>query len=753
MVEEKGVTLDAEAQRLFAQFGGLEAYKAPSPVAGSAHLTQRLLEEQKRHDAVRMLMVQATWLISRYLVDARFATHPQQEDRLFGKVVEVLDQLSRAGGHLGYLLIRFRGTPTEPDLPGKCDYELVLGHTVVDSGIVLQMARRNGSAWSRLPDQLHDAFTALADYGVNNIFVRLPTSGATAFAPYQMCLKILSGFRHARQSGAPIDVQFGSEHRTVPLINDENLFPDPNLTLVAGLNRLSAGAMETLVDKVDRWLRHQATESAVKRYAGVYNAALELPKVRDKVQRPPVELNNVRWLISETEHQVVPADKLHIARLAMDLAGASPQQVAKMIQSVYGEDYGRINALLLGERLHLSSDLLRASGRQPQTQGLTKTVLGNLRMRLEQVKDTVIDDIHVVEASNATAADKPVDGAHGVHKDLYRMVTFLKGRSDAHKKMVGMVHQTIRFTDRDYTILAKDFRINRSAAETIVHILKGCFSDEGRFQKRAFAEAVPLFRTYEQKIFHFLWHHMKDVVLPGDRIAFLNALQALTKQMDQPKKALKILLEDLCANPATIQFSDNKAIMLANLILHREKSITDYDVTPEDIVLSRHTIDLMVAQYAAWRLAKDQEAFSTKMQTIHHKLIEALHLGQTSDQHLPAAVLLNLERELYIFLSLVACDVSKTILRSAAHEYGDPTAALYHQQGSHNCMGALLQNLRVALRGVGCSGSMADTPLLEGIKANEETFLRLKKDPHYRAQARLITEWVDEAIKLIKFRS
>lgn len=753
MVEQKDIALDPEAQRLFAQLGGLEAYRAQTPVVGTAHMTQRLLEEQKRHDAVRKLMVQATWLISRYLADDALALETQRDLRLVEQLAAVLSRLGQTGGHLGCLLIRFRGTPPDAELPAKLDYELVVGHTLVDSRVLPAMARRNGDGWAKLSDQLQDACMVLADYGVNNIFVRLPVDGAVPAEPLRVCLKILAGFRRARQDGKPILVRTDNAQRTVPLVNDENLFPDPNLTLLAGLNRLSAAAMANLVDKVDRWLRQQTAQSAVKCYAGVYSAALELPKVRAKVRRPPLELNNVKWLLTETDDQAVSAEKLDIARLAVNLAAAAPQQVARMIQSVYGDDYGRIDTRLLGERLHLSSNMLQAADRRSAARDLGKAVLGNLQLRLDQVKDSVIDDIHVVEAQNRAPSETPSADPAAVHKDIFRMVSFFKGRSTTRKKMVGMVHRPIQFSAHDYTILAKDFQIDRGAAETLVHTLKGCFDAQGRFLKRSFAESVPLFRRYEQKIFHFLWHHMKDVVLPADRTAFLNALQVLTTRMDQPKKALKILIADLCSDPDAIQFSDNKAIMLANLILHRDKSITDYDMTPEDIVLSRHGIDKQVVQYAAWRVAKDQEAFGAKMRAVHRLLVEALHLGQTADRKLPPAFLLNLERELFIFFSLVACDAGKAILCSAAIEYGDPTASIYHQHHSGNCMGALLQNLRVALRGVGCVGGMPDVTMLEGVKVHEETFMRLKKDPRYRAQARMITEWVDEAIKLIRFRS
>jgi hypothetical protein len=750
MDEQKKVVLDSEAERLFEQLGGLEAHRKTQPAAGTGHMADGLLEEQKRHDAVRIRMVQATWLISRYLESPHYAGNDAQEARVFEKLAGVLGKLVHGPGHLGCLLIRYRGSPRDPQMPERFDYELIMGHTTVDSRITPHMARRNGPQWSRLPDQFQEACAILADYGVNNLFIRLPGESDADPSQLKLCLKILSGFRHSRQSGASIVVNDAGGQHIVPLINDENMFPDPNLTLLAGLNRLSARAMEAMVEKVDRWLRQKAVTSAVQRYAGVYNAAIELPKIRAQVKKPPIELNNVKWLISDTEDQAVSSEKVHIAKLALGLAGASPQKVAKMIQSVYADDFAGINKSLLGERLHLSSDLLHAADQRPQEVDLSKELLGNLQERLDLVNDTVMDEIHVVERTDAQVGRAP--SPNEVHSQVYRMVSFYKGRSATRKKMVGMVHQPMAFTDRDYEILAKDFQIDDSEARELVKRLKGCFNAEGAFKKSAFADAVDLFRRYENKIFNFLWHHMKDVVLPGDRAAFLNALQSLTARMDQPKKAFKILLEDLTREPETIQASDIKTIMLANLIVHREKSITDYDVTPEDIVLSRHSIDKVVAEYAAWRIIKDHEAFSTKVRTIHGRLIDALHKGHSGSLEIPASVLLNLERELFIFLSMVECDTAKAILKSAADEYGDPAAALFHQNESENLMGALLQNLRVAVRGVGCVGGMPEVPLLERIKTNEETFMRLKKDRNYRSQARLITDWVDEAVKFIKFR-
>lgn len=320
--------------------------------------------------------------------------------------------------------------------------------------------------------------------------------------------------------------------------------------------------------------------------------------------------------------------------------------------------------------------------------------------------------------------------------------------------MVGMVHRPIEFKPRDYKILAKDFRITTQEAEALVQHLKGCFAEDGSFKKNRFNDAIEHFRQYEQKIFAFLWHHMKDTILAKDRVAFLNALQTLTAQMDLPKRAFKILIEDICSDPESVQFSDNKAVMLANLIVHRpDKALADYEITPEDIVVNRHNIDEVVVQYAAWRIDKEREQFFTKVDTVHQKLIEALTLGQTREKQIPIPIMLNLERELFIFLSLVPCDTGKAILRSAVKEYGTPQSEIYQCKQSADFAGGLLQNLRVALRGIGAFGSMRDVPNLEAVKEKNEDFQRLKNDRQFRVQAKLVTDWADEAIKIIKFRA
>lgn len=754
-MSDENLELDPEAQALFEQFGGVESWKTVASTLGGADgLAESLLAEQKRLDYVRILLIKMAYLISRYLADDTFTDGSAAEAAVFEKLSQVVQSLAQQSGHLGCAFIRYRGAPADPELPDKFDYEIVVGTTVVDSLMAPRVAKRNSEIEENLPEMLQEAFGVFAESGVNNIYIALPDNLPRQLNPLQMCLKILSGFRVARETGSSFTIGIDSRQHRIVTINDENMYPDPNLTLIAGLNKIRPEAMEKLVQKIDVMLRKQEKTSNLRKYAGVYNAALELPKLKAQLKQPLVEMNNIKWLIAEEQEEAVTLEKVFIAQLAMESAATAPQKVAKMINSVYGDDYAKINKQLLGERLGLSSDLLAAMEKRGPQAKLKKEVLGNLHERLDQVKDHVIDEVEVREDTEGLRkSNKPV-ASDVVDSRIYQMVDFFKKRSATRKKMVGMVHAAVEFSQQNYDVLAKDFRITPDQAKVLIQILKGCFDEQGHFRKKNFIAAIDHFKKVEQKVFAFLWHHMKDAILPEDRVAFLNSLQTLTAQMQLPKQAFKVLLEDLCSEPDKLQFSDNKAVMLANLIVHRsDKSLADYEITPEDIILNQHNLDPMVVEYAAWRIDKDREQFFEKVQTVHNKLAEALTLGKTREKQIPAPVVLNLERELYIFLSMVQCETGRAILRSAVYEYGNPQSAVYHHKQSTDLINGILQNLRVALRGVGTVGGMQDIGMLEGVKERNEDFQRLKNDRMFRAQAKKVTEWADEAIKFIKFRA
>ena len=118
-------------------------------------------------------------------------------------------------------------------------------------------------------------------------------------------------------------------------------------------------------------------------------------------------------------------------------------------------------------------------------------------------------------------------------------------------------------------------------------------------------------------------------------------------------------------------------------------------------LFNQRGLDKEVARYAAWRLDRDQEAFFDKVRTIHQTLCEALEYGLTRKQRLSVKDLLGLEREVYIFFSMIHTIVGRSVLRSAVAEYGSPESDLYFLKESDRFMSHLLQNLRIAIRGAG----------------------------------------------------
>lgn len=748
-MNDKEIHLDDAAEQLFAQIEGIEDQKKGRSAAEM--MAESLAEEQKQQDVWRILLCEIVHHISGYFQRMDLDARRSEERQTFEQLSETLGKLAQLPQGSGRILVRYRGRSADHDIPERLDYEILFGNMVVDMDLVPTMIKRHGHLLSHLMGQLLDAFGIFSENGINNLYLSLPGPASNDLKRLRRTLHILCRLYRAHENQRDIVLGPGKEN-VIPMVGDETGTVSTNLTLVAGVNGLSAKTMRNLVTKVDAWMQKKEASEEGCPFTSVYNAIFGLPKISAQLLPPPVEINNLDWFMREKNEQKFTREKAKVARIIASVEH-SPERVAKVIKSVYGDDYPKINSRHLEERLGLSSHLLEAIDNKPKSEDARQEVLTNLQKRLDTVRDDVFDDLYFSRSDE----DKPA--ARGailgtVHRQLFKMVSFFKGRSSTRRKMTSIVQGAIHFEERDYEILAKDFGIDLDEAHGLVETLKGCFNAKGRFIKSAFLEALPHFTQYEKKIFEFLWRHLKDVILPEDRTSFLNSLQALTAKMNQPKRAFKILLEDFLKDPEDIQFSDAKALMLANLMLHEyDKSLADIEITPEDILFNQRGLDQEVARYAAWRMDRDQETYFQKFRAIHQALCEALEFGLTRKHRLSAKDLLGLEREVYIFFSMIETVVGRSVLRSAVNEYGSPESDLYFLKESDRHMSHLLQNLRIAIRGLANIGSMECIPSLEAVKSREEVFQRLKKDKAHRDQSRLISEWVDEAVKIIKFRS
>ena len=143
--------------------------------------------------------------------------------------------------------------------------------------------------------------------------------------------------------------------------------------------------------------------------------------------------------------------------------------------------------------------------------------------------------------------------------------------------------------------------------------------------------------------------------------------------------------------------------MLGSILIrnyNKELNI-DIELTPEEVLSVKRGIDRSIAQYASWRIDVDNHRFEDKISTIHEQLVDSLSSGGASDISLSPRFLLSLEREAFIFLSLVAGRTARQIILDACVEYGDPEADIYHSDNSPDYLPHLLKHLQVVIRAMG----------------------------------------------------
>ena len=119
---------------------------------------------------------------------------------------------------------------------------------------------------------------------------------------------------------------------------------------------------------------------------------------------------------------------------------------------------------------------------------------------------------------------------------------------------------------------------------------------------------------------------------------------------------------------------------------------------------------------------------------------------------MPLSFFISLEREAYIFFSLSGGTSSHSIVLSAVKEYGDPDSVIYNGKQSKNYIGALLKNLRIAIRGLGRVGGLENLSALDEICGNEDLLLAIGKTNRNKLRINQIMNLIEESKRQIIHR-
>jgi hypothetical protein len=743
-MESKKINLDVSAEELYAQLGGVEVRKLKKlDFSGSDRLAQSLLDEQKRYEALRFRIADLVYQIGVCLDSPSRSSNDELAKMLLIQFEKIFGTLSKNPQIGNATLIRHRGAFGENRVDNKKDYEVLSGNISLNADATRAIAKGQGKDPSQLLEKLDRGFETLWNHSINNFLLKIPKD-RQELKRLWISLQFAARYFAAVEKNSPITISMGGKSVSVPPIHNENNVPDLNLTLLAVLNGLQPQKMQAMVHKVDSLMR--STESTAKKYqyTSIYDAILNIKRFRSRLKPSPIEVNNIKWLMVSDEQTPVSDQMAKVARLVMDTSGGSSTETVRVLKSVYGEDYAKIDSQQIAERLQITSGLLDTIENKSEGEEIRTEVLNNVEERLSKVKADVFDNIRI--EGNRIKAHTPGKGTfiEKVHTKIIKMVTFQKKRSVTKKKMTQMVHRVIDFDNQDYETLAVDFKVSVDEAKTLVKMLKSCFDSQGNFSKSTFGRIIPDLERYERKIFDFLWHNLKESLHQSDRTAFLDSLQLLVDRLKQPQKSISVLLEDLYQNSSVIRFADRKAFMLGNrLVRSYSQEIVSYQITPEDVLLTDAGIDRKITSYAAWKIDNNQDKFFEKIRTIHHRLLEALDAEEEQKHLIGIQDLLALEREAYIFLALVGGTTSKSVLLSALKEYGHPDSDLYQLSQSPKHMADLLQLLKVVIRSVGRVGDSTEAVLIDHLTGRLEVFSQLTNALHEKDLINQIKECAD----------
>jgi hypothetical protein len=751
-MNESSTILDKEAEELFKQFEGIEKREALSIIGEIAKAFQ---DEQAKFDPWRILLVELVHEICAGFLHHKFFKERRGTEDHVHRIVETVKKLSEMPDHDGQILIRYRGLHSSDIKPIELDYLISFGDLIITLESTLSLARRHQDTHAHLHAHLIEALSVFRANNVTTFFIRVPQRGQEDTESLAHCMEIVYQYYQAVKDDSPIVLTRDGKDIQIALIYDQDNQPDPNLTMAAGLNDLDKAAMEKLVFEVDDLLEKESEDIPLCDVTNAFNAIFCIEKFKERLVKPPIEVNNVKWLMLASDQEILQKQKMQLVNTVFETFGGPSQEAVQIINTLYEGDFNSFSPYDIGVSLQKITGVLEEIEVREKGKDVEDELLNNMEERLDPLKDELLDDLtikgDVIEAKRP--GEEPFSAK--VHNKIIDLVKFFKGRSQTRRKLMAIMTESVVFDDHDYDIISRMFGISTEEAPRLVENIKALFDTKGGFLRKAFEDRIPEFAKYGENVFFFLWVYLKEMKQKSDRIAFLNALQFLIPRLDHPEEGIKKLLEDFIGSSTEALPSDRNAIVLANILLRKQnwEIGTEIEITPEEVLLVDDNINQEAIKAALETISQGQDDFIRKMETIHTETKQWLWGFTSETEGMSVKYLLSLERELYIFLSILNPPIAGHVLRNAVQAYGDPRGQIYGLKKTRENLNSLITLLRVIVRALERVGTPEDIQYLKQIKEKESEFAMRKDDAPFLDMLSRVVHYCDRAIQTIEERS
>ncbi len=724
----------------------------------------------EKHDKWLIIIIRLVHFLSLFFQEKKHNKDNQSAYEHLAQVTKNLQQLDMMPGHNGQIVIESKPHTSERINPEVADYFVAFAGIKLDLAHTQAVMQQYGVRLSHLSGRLKNAFAALSRLGLNNLKITLPVNSLDyndhLYISFDIISKVFGGISHDR----PIIIKQRGKTITVPLVKGIKGVFDPNLTTFAALNGLNEPSIQDLIASVQDFLKNSSADFINRMGNNMLFAIKEMEEFKDRFIYPPIEINT-DYPESFMGSKKAPTGDQHVDKIEKKVPKVSPlvttradlkkyiiykkgwsDELKRLSFELCKEDLHGMNVSRFSKRLRLLiriTELLKIE--EPHYNAILKNFTSLFQADLEKTDGTffnaltVLNDAVKIDIGGKTTLFGNIDGV------VLNLIAIVKETFDIQNKLNSIVELSRDFTDEKMEKIAKIFSIDIQDVKNINQLLKSCFDQNNRFVKRRFETIVPDLVNHEKIILEFLWGYFKNIDRRQDRVAFLNSLQFAIGKISQPKRALKLLITDICIRPSSVSFSDRNAFMLANQLLRKYNKELDIDIelTPEEVLLVKNGLDHNIVKYAAWKVDLDKLRFEKKIQTIRNKINSFFNSEGSDMQPMPIYHLLSLEREALIFLALVSGETARSVFQTAIIEYGNIKSGIYRFQLAEKHINTLLQHLIIAVRGLGRVGKKEDALLLEEVKASRYDFLLICKSSFGKRILAQTMKWVDAAIENI----
>ena len=742
-------------------------------------------------DHWKVLLGEFIHLLGLFWIHSQTAKAARASEVLFHQLLQHLDILGKMPKHDGGILVR-RVHRQPEEINSGPDYLVLFGRVMINSKEEATSAA--SKQLSSLKRALKLAFECFAEQDIHSLYLRLPGRSTEKVEQFRFSLHILTRYFLAAKDGTSIAFRYYGRSLTIPLISGADGRSDPNLTVMAALNGLSTVNARELIRQAQAYHKMYMAE-----YADVanplmrvsyYNQIFKVRSMRSQIIRPLVEINNlarpdnVREFDSGPFSHSDPTGQVGAAAVADRTEFEKPTNISKPIEeppfdsrppidrqelagyvnseepligealnALFADDYATLELPSLGGRFASVSRLLYAIDKQCQDPTGTERIIELLRARLKGVSDKVLANIITQRQGLKIVSAGRTVLVGLVHPRLFDLITLIKEHVVAQQQMVIIKEIAFHVDPCHINLMADGFGISVSDAHHIFGLLRGCFGAHGSFIRPTFESRIDAMARHENVLFEIFWCFLKQTPRRKDRLNFLNAIQLLMARLNDPRRALRFLMADICQHPLRVEYTDRNAFALANVLLHKENKELYIDVnrTPEDVLRILRPLNEQVRQYAIWRLEVDQGRYRSKLRTIADCVQQVLMAGDATERKsFELSFLLALEREALIFSALAKGYTARMVLREALERYGDPNALFYQRESTRQHLSELVLHLQIVARALGRAGNHEDIDRLKSLERNAMLFTDLDAHPAHGLRVKQMLRWVPEAIKMIQ---